>query len=165
MTTLATQDCPPEKKEGEVIPANIRGYFQQRTYSRTHQLLLELLSSEEDRDCLFSKRALAKRIEKRPEQITRWLSYPGNLTLDTISDLALGLGFEVIVSARDISGRHFELSRSIDFNVLNLSFVFVKSSQKKIKENDRFVFSSSSSGNFEFISNELVTRNEVRNNA
>lgn len=34
---------------------------------------------------------LASRIGKRADQVSRWLSNPGNLTLDTISDLLLGL--------------------------------------------------------------------------
>jgi hypothetical protein len=38
-----------------------------------------------------NKAKLARRLDKRPEQITRWLSEPGNLTFDTLSDLLLGL--------------------------------------------------------------------------
>ena len=42
---------------------------------------------------------MARRIHKRPEQITRLLGAPGNWTLDTVSDLLLGMGFEPELSA------------------------------------------------------------------
>jgi hypothetical protein len=38
---------------------------------------------------------LAQRIRKGPDQINRWLGAPGNWTLDTISDLLLGIGVDL----------------------------------------------------------------------
>ncbi len=43
----------------------------------------------------LTRSKLAKRLGKRPEQITRWLAAPGNLTLDTISDLLLTMNAEI----------------------------------------------------------------------
>ncbi len=165
MTTLAIQDCLLEKKKDEVIPSRFRGYFQQRMYSRIHQLFLSLLRQAEEIDSQFSKRTLAKRIERRPEQLTRWLSYPGNLTLDTISDLALGLGYEVVVSARPILKRQYELNSSIDFMIVDLKFAHMKLSQKIIDEDKRVVFSSHSSGNHAIFNNSLITVSENRPHA
>jgi len=41
----------------------------------------------------MSRAELARRIKKKPEQITRWLNTPGNLSLSTLSDLLLGICF------------------------------------------------------------------------
>jgi hypothetical protein len=40
----------------------------------------------------YSRADFAKKIGRRPEQVTRWLSAPSNLEADTISDMSLGLG-------------------------------------------------------------------------
>ncbi len=53
-----------------------------------------------------SRATLAKRIGKEPPQITRWLSGPANLTLNTISTILLGMNAELdakVVFSRDIS--------------------------------------------------------------
>lgn len=39
----------------------------------------------------LTRSGLARRLNKKPEQITRWLSTPGNLELDTLSDLLSAL--------------------------------------------------------------------------
>jgi DNA-binding phage protein len=39
-----------------------------------------------------TKAELARRLNKRPEQITRWLSAPGNLEIDTVSNLLSAMG-------------------------------------------------------------------------
>ena len=42
----------------------------------------------------LNKNILAKRIGRPPEVINRWLGSPSNLTLDTVSDLLLGIAAE-----------------------------------------------------------------------
>ena len=42
-----------------------------------------------------TKREIARRLGRDPAQVTRWLSQPSNLTLDTISDLLLAMGAEM----------------------------------------------------------------------
>lgn len=111
MTMLATQDLLLDLKSKDEIPGELRAYFQQRLFNHIHQVLLGLLSSEEQFSKEFSKRKLAKRIEKKPEQITRWLSYPGNMTLETLSDLLLGFGCELEVQAKDIIEKRKELQQ------------------------------------------------------
>ncbi|MDR7127080.1 hypothetical protein J2X53_003928 [Pseudorhodobacter sp. 4114] len=46
---------------------------------------------EEFEKCELTKSDLAKMLNKRPEQITRWLGGPGNLTLDTLSELVFAM--------------------------------------------------------------------------
>jgi ribosome-binding protein aMBF1 (putative translation factor) len=59
----------------------------------------------------LSKAEIAKRLKKRPEQITRWLSSPCNLELDTLSDLALALEMRVQVELNPIES-YFDEVRS-----------------------------------------------------
>src|SRR5690242_6032135 len=68
------------------------GYFQESFRSAVHQELLELFEGKKRNDGL-SRGDLARKIGRRPEQLTRWLSAPTNLEIDTISDIALGMGF------------------------------------------------------------------------
>lgn len=104
MTTSATQYFLSEIVEGKTVPGSKLAYFQARLNSRVHQVLLKLFRRlEEEQD--FTRRELASRIGRKPEQITRWLSYPGNLTLDTISDLLVGMGCELDISPRELSER------------------------------------------------------------
>src|SRR5690606_2774143 len=40
----------------------------------------------------LSKADIARKLGRRPEQVTRWLSAPCNLEIDTVADLALAFG-------------------------------------------------------------------------
>jgi hypothetical protein len=68
-------------------------YFRERFRRRLHQLILEEFVRLEAAG--ISRAHLARRINRKPEQITRWLAAPGNWTLDTVSDLLLAMGGEV----------------------------------------------------------------------
>lgn len=74
---------------GEKIHAFDLGVVRARNRNKAHSKLLELYNSSD-----LSKAELAKMLGKRPEQITRWLAGPGNLTIDTISDLIFALNGE-----------------------------------------------------------------------
>lgn len=67
------------------------GYFQEGFREEIHQQLLEAYETLKER-AGFTRADLARKIGRRPEQVTRWLSAPTNLESDTISDMALGLG-------------------------------------------------------------------------
>jgi hypothetical protein len=77
---------------GPEIPSSTRAYFQQRLRNRIFNFLLEKFVAAQ-RDGL-TKAALARRIGKSPEVINRWLGIPSNLTIDSVSDLLLGITAE-----------------------------------------------------------------------
>jgi len=65
-------------------------YFAARCQNDMHDLVLK--SYEDALRRGLSRADIAKRLAKRPEQITRWLGSPGNWTLETVSNLLLALG-------------------------------------------------------------------------
>lgn len=67
------------------------GYFQEGFREEVQQLLLEHFEALKA-NTGFTRSELAKKIGRRPEQVTRWLSSSTNLEMDTISDMALGMG-------------------------------------------------------------------------
>jgi hypothetical protein len=68
------------------------GYFQEGFREEVHQQLLEMFEQMQSKQ-RFTRSDLARKIGRRPEQVTRWLSAPTNLESDTISDMALGMGY------------------------------------------------------------------------
>ncbi len=77
---------------GPPIPRATRAYFQQRLRNRVFNHLLERFEAARAKG--LTKAMLARRIEKSPEQITRWLGAPSNLTLDVACELLLGIAAE-----------------------------------------------------------------------
>lgn len=79
-------------------------YFRQRFKNRVFANLQSFFASECDRNGI-TKKDIALRLRKDPSQITRWLSSPSNLTIDTLSDLLFAMEAEAnppeIVSLRD----------------------------------------------------------------
>lgn len=99
MATLLTPSFS-EIPEGDPIPAEILAYFQQKLRNALHQLVLrEWIKRQHDG---VSRKDLARRIGKKPEQITRWLGTPSNWTLDTLSDLLTGMGIEPQINTEPI---------------------------------------------------------------
>src|SRR5690242_398273 len=77
---------------GPTIPEAKRIYFRTRLRSRLFNFILERFVREQKRG--LTKATLARRIGKSPEVVNRWLGAPTNLTLDTVSDLLLGISAE-----------------------------------------------------------------------
>ena len=77
-------------KPGEPLTSAELTYFRERQRNRFFEQVFRRFI-----DCKLSKADLARRLEKRPEQVTRWLSGPGNWELDTISDLLRAMDAEV----------------------------------------------------------------------
>jgi DNA-binding phage protein len=71
-----------------------RAYYRRRQQNRVFAALAELFAEEAEKGAI-SKKELAEILGKDPAQITRWLSAPSNLELDTISDILLAMGAEM----------------------------------------------------------------------
>ena len=69
-------------------------YYRQRAKNRIFESLTSFFAEEAARTGV-TKRDIAECLHRDPAQITRWLSSPSNLTIDTISDLLLSLGAEM----------------------------------------------------------------------
>jgi hypothetical protein len=92
MTTLQEEQFFSELAAGHsgpTIPEAKRVYFQTRLRNRLFNYILGRFIREQKNG--LTKAALARRIGKQPEMINRWLGMPSNLTLDTVSDLLVGI--------------------------------------------------------------------------
>jgi len=78
--------------DGPPIPESKRIYFQERLKNRFFELILNRFLEQQALG--LTKAKLARRIGKKPEVVNRLLGGPTNLTLDTASDLLLGIGAE-----------------------------------------------------------------------
>jgi transcriptional regulator with XRE-family HTH domain len=87
------QDFLHEFLKGDPIPKGKLAYMGASLCNLFHQAIL--LEFEKAEKLGLTKRELARRIGKKPEQITRWLSYPSNLTLETAGEILLGVGVQV----------------------------------------------------------------------
>lgn len=76
----------------ESIPLGRLAFFREQLRHRLHEVVLRKFIALQDAKPDFTRRDLARRIGRKPEQVTRWLGAAGNLTLDTVSDLLLGMG-------------------------------------------------------------------------
>ena len=94
MTVYQTTPVWTEILNAPQLSKKALGYFRARLKNRLHQVVLgEFLKLGANER--FTKADLARRIDKKPEQITRFLGAPGNWTLDTVSDLLLAMGYEL----------------------------------------------------------------------
>jgi hypothetical protein len=72
-------------------------YYRRRFLNRVHEALTTFFEEEcERRD--WTRQDVAERIDRDPAQISRWLSAPSNLTLESISDLLLSVDAEMDVN-------------------------------------------------------------------
>jgi transcriptional regulator with XRE-family HTH domain len=102
-----------------LTPGHI-GYFQGRLRTRLYSKLMKLFLTKQE-NTGFTRADLARRLGKRPEQVTRWLAGPGNLKIDTLSDLLLAMGHELEIEVKPIETRlktnhAHELAQKNQFN-------------------------------------------------
>ncbi len=91
--------------DGEVIPLGTLSYFRERFRDRLYDLVMEEFLRQNSETGL-TRAEVARRIGRRPEQITRWFSAPGNWTLETVSDLLLAVAkSEPDVALMPLEGR------------------------------------------------------------
>jgi hypothetical protein len=104
MSTSRTTPLLFEIERGERIPLSKLVYFRQRFRDNLYDLVLSQFLEQEKRG--LTKAEVARRIGRKPEQVTRWLSAPGNWTSDTASDLLLGISkSEPIVTLSSLENR------------------------------------------------------------
>jgi hypothetical protein len=89
---------------GESVPKGKLAYFRARLSNLLHEVVLKRFM-ELERDEGFTRADLARRIGRKPEQVTRWLGSPGNWTLETVSDLLAGMGCELRPEVVELSAR------------------------------------------------------------
>jgi len=106
MTTSQTSFLS-EILSGQPIPIGKLAYFRARLSNKIHELVLSEFMRLE-RENKISRAELARRIRRKPEQVTRWLGAPGNWTLETFSDLLLGMGYEPQLSLSHLADRQIE---------------------------------------------------------
>jgi plasmid maintenance system antidote protein VapI len=100
-SSLKRRSLSKPERGVKIHPFNL-GVVRTRNKNKAHSLLLELFE-----DSNLSKADLAKMLGKKPEQVTRWLAGPANITLDTLSDLIFAMKGEFFtVQCKD------ELSRA-----------------------------------------------------
>jgi len=104
MTTSQTSVFLTEMSEEKPIPAGKLAYFRTRLRYALHEIVLnEFLGQKATGKT--NKAHLAKRIGRKPEQVSRWLGAPGNWTIDTLSDLCLAMNSELSFTLICHSGR------------------------------------------------------------
>ena len=90
MNTSQKKPFLSEVVSGEKIPLGTLSYFRERFRDRLYDLVMEEFLKQDAKNGL-TRAEVARRIGRRPEQITRWFSAPGNWTLETVSDLLLAV--------------------------------------------------------------------------
>lgn len=105
MPTSQTQSMLYELEAKLPIPLEKRAYFHARVLNSFYQFVLSKFL-EEERAGRLTKADLARRIERKPEVITRLLGAPGNWGLETATDLLLGIcGEELVPASSPLLGR------------------------------------------------------------
>ena len=113
MTTYQIADVWTQIREAKELPPKAVGYFQARLKNRLHELVLvEFMKLEKQG---FTKADMARRIHKKPEQITRLLGAPGNWTLDTVSDLLLAMRLELCAQVKGFDETESSATKSVEW--------------------------------------------------
>jgi hypothetical protein len=77
----------------EPISPGDLAYERERLRNLVHESVLKRFLEASKRPEV-SRAIMARRLGKRPEQITRWLGAPGNWTIDTICDLMIAMDMD-----------------------------------------------------------------------
>ena len=86
------------------LNASDLSYFRAKTRKNVHNVVLQRFVELSDAGEM-SRAKLADRLDVSRSQITRWLSSPGNWTLDTLSDLLLAMNCKTSVVAEEIASQ------------------------------------------------------------
>jgi len=77
------------------------GYVHGLVRNRAHICVLNIFASEQKERGL-TKAQIARKLNKRPEVVSRELTAPGNWTLDTYANYLIAMGYLPTFSAQDI---------------------------------------------------------------
>lgn len=83
------------------IPEDKLAYFRRRLANNVYAIVVNEFLRQEERDGL-TRAKLARRIRRRPEQITKWFSSSSNWTIETLSDLLLGMKCEPSIATHHL---------------------------------------------------------------
>ena len=104
--------------KGDPIPVGKLAYFRERLRNRLYEFVAKEFLERQEREGL-TRADVARRIRRRPEQVTRWLGAPGNWTLDTLSDLMVAMALEPEFSAASLDANRAKSSpNSLGFAAL-----------------------------------------------
>ena len=78
---------------GDRVSPRALAYYHGRFRNALHDYVLKVFTRQQQ-ELKLTRREMAHRIGKDPAQITKWLAAPGNWTLDTVSDLLIGMGID-----------------------------------------------------------------------
>lgn len=108
---------PKELEGNDTLSLGTREYFRARLRNRLYNFIVSKYLAREKAGTL-NQRALAARIRRRPDVVNRLLAAPGNWTLDTVSDLLLGIGPEELeMSSRSVvnlPARNFNTASALE---------------------------------------------------
>jgi hypothetical protein len=110
MTTSQKPSFLTEVLEGDVIPVGKLSYFRTQLRYDFHEAVLREFLRQEDKGEL-TQADLARRIHRKRSQVSKLLGAPGNWTLNTVSDLLLGMKTQPqigIISLEDRIAGHLE---------------------------------------------------------
>jgi len=95
----------PNTSGTDALPARDLAYFSQRFRHRVFAVLVSRFAALAEQG-MISKTALARKIGKDQGQVTRLLAMPSNMTIDTVSELALALGCEADIVLHGLDERN-----------------------------------------------------------
>ena len=90
---ISAADTILSEVESRQLSEGTRAYLRARNRNRIFDLILSKFRHEVEVNKL-TRAELGRRTGKRPEVVTRLLSSPSNLTLDTVTDLLFGIAGE-----------------------------------------------------------------------
>jgi hypothetical protein len=105
--------------DGPSIPRAKLAYFQERLRGRVFDFILSKFAEQETNGLNQAK--LSRRINKDPKVVHRWLSAPSNLTLDSVSDMLIGIAAEEL----DLSSSPLSDRASVNYSHIDNLAAFV----------------------------------------
>lgn len=104
MTTSQKPSFLTEVLTGDPIPIGTLSYFRTQLKYQLHDVVLREFVLQEDKAGL-TQADLARRIHRKPSQVSKLLGAPGNWTFNTASDLLLGMKAQPVISVMSLEDR------------------------------------------------------------